>query len=128
MDVVGVILRVVILGQEAGRLDAVIVRLASFNATGPGKMDAANPALLYFVHFNFGQLFGHTMNVIPNQRQQDLLLTGSHGAGGNAFGSGRVADRLQICRGDATFTGQIRHGAEIRRDRQSVINARRLGR
>jgi hypothetical protein len=82
MDVIGAVLDIVVLKNESGALNSIIVRFTRFKAACPCEMDVLRSGRLQFPDIRLGQFGSVIANVGFNQLTQvDLLLEGhlSHG-------------------------------------------------
>src|SRR5213075_2112744 len=86
VDVVGVVLRVIVLDDEVRTLHAVIVRLAAFEAAGPGEENLIGLGGVDFLQVFAGGVFTITENVFLDDVPEDLFLSGIEFGGGNTVG------------------------------------------
>ena len=77
MDVVGVVLRIVVLNQERRGLNPVIMRAATLFDACPGK-EHVRAGLFHLLHARLRELFGHIARIAREQRQQQVELLLGH--------------------------------------------------
>src|SRR5215472_13760998 len=78
VDVVAAILRVVVFDEEAGALDAVVVRLTMERAARPGESDLADVGGADPIPLGARNRGRHVAEILVDQREQLLLLVGRH--------------------------------------------------
>ena len=74
MNVIGMILRVVVLDYKRRTLDAIVVRLAAFTAASPGEEDFLHSRRSEFRQFLVGQLLSQTASVELDEIGQHFPL------------------------------------------------------
>ena len=89
VDVVGVVLRVVVLDEQVAALDAVVVRLAGLGAAGPGERQRVEGVVGGVAsRLAVGEVVGDAPHVHVEQGAQDLTLVGRQGRRRHALGVG----------------------------------------
>ena len=78
VDMVGVVLRVIVLKDERRALDAVIVRLLGLNETGPREVDLLKTSLFNFLAIGFAEFGAKVIEITIDQLGQHLLLCFGH--------------------------------------------------
>src|SRR5215210_217189 len=79
VDVVGPVLGLVVLDQEAWPLHGVVVTFAWLLPAGAGEADALQTGLLDLPPLGRGNLLAGPLDVEPNQLDQPLALVAGHG-------------------------------------------------
>src|SRR5262249_12199154 len=84
MNMVGVVLGVVVLDQERGPLDPVIVRLEALGVARPREADLLDSGFLEASHAIGGQIGRHRAGVDLDQLHQQIALAGGQRRGRDA--------------------------------------------
>src|SRR4029450_6041363 len=84
MDMVGVVLRVVVLEQEGRSLHAIIVRLSGRIGSGPGKMDVVETGLVDRAEISIAHLVTASPHVLLDKAPEEFLLGSAHLRGGQS--------------------------------------------
>ena len=80
VDVVGVVLRVVELDQEVGRLNAVVMRVALIDTARPSEVDIPT-RLVHLCDPSFRQVVRHIAGVFFHESHERVELPGAHFGG-----------------------------------------------
>ncbi len=113
VDVVRVVLGVVVLDEQVGALDAVVVLLAYLEAAGPDEGEGGRGDGLDAGEFGGGDLVRHAGGVLAEERIEGFALGSVEGIGGEADGGcgvdgGGVGGEVRAVRrvgGGGDFTG-----------------------
>src|ERR1700733_14992885 len=97
VNMIGVILRVVELNQETGRLDAIVMALSWLLATGPREIEIV-PGLLDLIFARLIDLVGHILAIFVEQALKNRALRFGHLGG-------HQTTRLTVQRGFARRFG-----------------------
>ena len=89
---VGAVLRAVVLDEETGALQPVVVRLTRLGAARPGEVHPGKGASRQRFPLALRELVGEAINVERDERLQHLALGVAQGAGSQANGRDRVAN------------------------------------